>query len=530
MKQCQKSACFAICCLFIAQVYSQEFPCDVDYEFNRHTKLCTACVDNSVSLGGITSCTCKKGTSSLYSEPLPPVLRTKLTGYDGFQSRMFGSSVVVGAVIYLIPRTSKYVGMYNPVTNTLSKIYMEGKINRHILHGVEVESTTGQFDISNQEKYSGAVYAPKTGNIYLIPFGIGLVGVIDTAVHTFSTIISEACRWHQYNGGVLSQDGNFIYMVPSRSAHVGVIDVNSHAFTSISASIPRAMTFQGGVLTGNGDVYFCPDQRKIIGVLEPKYQRYSTISVEHIVSDWDFKNTRDYFSGCVLHTDGMIYFLPGESESIYKLDPSTRVFSKLLNLRNFIDPGKNEAFYNASGWGGDRKTNKFSGGVSIGPDKIYLIPSNTRNIGLLTLYPTLTFELITDVGVGDRGYKGGVELFGEIYMTSANKNQLDVIDLNLPILSSCTIIPTTPPITTPPTTIPPLVAPSTTTPPTTTPPLVAPPTTTPPLVAPPTTTPPPQAPPPSPTRGPLVGGSWATTLGLGEGLKNDSAYYIISYS
>jgi len=435
---------------------------------------------------------------------------------------MFGSSVVVGAVIYLIPRTSKYVGMYNPVTNTLSKIYMEGKINRHILHGVEVESTTGRFDISNQEKYSGAVYAPKTGNVYLIPRGLGLVGVIDTAVHTFSSIISQAYKWHEYNGGVLSQDGNFIYMAPSISSHIGVIDVNSHAFTSISASLTPSMNFQGGVLAGK-NIYFCPDSNKIIGVLEPKYNNFFTISVEHIVSDWDFKNTRDYFSGCVLHTDGMIYFLPGESESIYKLDPSTHVFSKLLNLRNFIDPGKNEAFYNASGWGGHRKTNKFSGGVSIGPDKIYLIPSNTRNIGLLTLYPTLTFELITDVGVGDLGYKGGVELFGEIYMTSSNKNQLDVIDLNLPILSSCTIIPTTPPITTPPTTIPPTTTPPTTTPflvapPTTTPPLVAPPTTTPPLVAPPTTTPPPQAPP------------WATTLGLGEGLKNDSAYYIISYS
>jgi len=271
--------------------------------------------------------------------------------------------------------------------------------------------------------------------------------------------------------------------------HIGVIDVNSHAITYIHESISPSMTYQGGVLAGNGNIYFCPDQMKRIGVLERNHfstiYHFSTIDIERRLPEY----TYNYFSGCVLHTDGMIYFIPGESEFIWKLDPSTRVFSKLLDLRNFIDPGKNEAFYNASGWGGDRKTNKFSGGVSIGPDKIYLIPSNTRNIGLLTLYPTLTFELITDVGVGDLGYrpfvelfeyKGGVELFGEIYMTSSNKNQLDVIDLNLPILSSCTIIPTTPPITTPPTTIPPLVAP---------------PTTIPPLVAPPTTTPPPQAPP-----------------------------------
>ena len=68
MKQYQKNVYFYLCCLLVSQVYSEEPPCGVDYEFDTTTNLCTACVAGAISLGGVTSCSCKNGTSSLYSD------------------------------------------------------------------------------------------------------------------------------------------------------------------------------------------------------------------------------------------------------------------------------------------------------------------------------------------------------------------------------------------------------------------------------------------------------------------------------
>jgi len=441
MKQYQKNVHFYICCLIVSQVYSQQPPCGVDYKFDTTTKLCTACVAGAISLGGITSCSCKQGASSLYSEPLPgaavgPVLTTELTQFDGHTgSEFFAGAALVqttaGVVIYLAPKDSPYVGMYNTNTKIFSKIAIQGKINTFIFNGVQQTSTVGAFSMNNRKKYSGAVYAPRNGKVYLIPHQLALVGVVDTSDNTFSTIISSVAIGIRYNGGVLSQDGNLIYMVPFSSNTIGVVNVNSHVITQINIGGTFSQRYQGGVLAGNGKIYFCPYHSPSIGVLDPAAENaFSVIDISDITivqNSWG----QNYFAQFVLHTDGMIYSIPAASDFIYKLDPSTHIFSVFLNLTEFVPKATRPLLYTYE--------HKFSAGISVGLDKIYLISGMSPDIGLLTLFPTPKFEIILELSDHFWRYNnGGVLLFGKIYLTTGSQAKLDVIDLNLPVLSSCT--------------------------------------------------------------------------------------------
>ena len=442
MKQYQKNVHFYICCLIVSQVYSQQPPCGVDYKFDTTTKLCTACVAGAISLGGITSCSCKQGASSLYSEPLPgaavgPVLTTEFTQFDGHTgSEFFAGAALVqttaGVVIYLAPKDSRYVGMYNTDTKIFSTIAIQGKINTFILNGVQHTSNVGGYSMNNDEKYSGAVYAPNSGKVYMIPHELTLVGVVDTSDNTFSTFISTFGGSKQYNGGVLSEDGNLIYMVPFLSNAIGVIDVNSHAITTINIGGNPGPTrrYQGGVLAGNGKIYFCPHHSPSIGVLDPAAgNTFSVIDISDITivkNNWN----QPYFAEFVLHTDGMIYSIPAASDFIYKLDPYTHIFSVFLDLTEFVPKATRPLLYTYE--------DKFSEGISVGLDKIYLISGLSPDIGLLTLFPTPKFEIILELSDHFWRYNGGVLLFGKIYLTTGSQAKLDVIDLNLPVLSSCT--------------------------------------------------------------------------------------------
>jgi hypothetical protein len=440
MKQYQKNVFFPLYCLLISQVYAAQPPCDVDFEFNTTTKLCTACVSGAVSLGGIAPCSCRQGTSSLYSEPLSgaavgPVLATKLTGLSGYQfgDELFSSGSVVystnGISIYFAPQHATYVGVYNIETNTFLEISIVDKINVYLdAQGVEKDGSGFQaFQISNDRKYSGAVYVPTKGNVYLIPLGLAMVGVVDISTNTFSTIKSVFSGQTEYNGGVLSQDGTVIYMVPFRHDYIGVLNLNTHAITKImiGANQPNLEKYQGGVLAGNGKIYFCPYHSTNIGVLDPTAgDAFSVIDISSITHvNTDGYNT---FEAIFLHTDSMIYFVPGAGTMICKLDPSTHIFSEFLDLTSF---------FTSHYW--FSKTKKFSGGISVGMDKIYLIPSTSYYIGILTLFPTPMFEFILDENTAILKYSGGVRVSGTVYMVPANMNNIDILDLNLPVLSSC---------------------------------------------------------------------------------------------
>ena len=126
----------------------------------------------------------------------------------------------------------------------------------------------------------------------------------------------------------------------------------------------------------------------------------------------------------------MIYSIPTASDFIYKLDPSTHIFSVFLDLTEFVPKATNPLLYGYY--------DKFSARISVGPDKIYLISGDSPDIGLLTLFPTPKFEIILELVDYGNTYTGGVLLFGKIYLTTGTQDKLDVIDLNLPVLSSCT--------------------------------------------------------------------------------------------
>jgi len=281
-------------------------------------------------------------------------------------------------------------------------------------------------------KYSAAVFAPSNANVYFIPFSTAQVGVLNTETNVFSVILQSFPETdEQYSDGVLSEDGSKIYMIPFNAPNIGVVDVNTHAITNISIIATASKKYFGGVLATNGKIYLVPAfSLRHIGVLDPTAgDTFSEIDISSfLIPASDYYCT---FSSAVLGENGMIYFIPMDGNTIGMLDPTTHVFSVLMDI--------------STSFSGNRTMQrKYKQGIVVGGNKIYMVPGYTDDIGLLTLSLSgNTFEhLGAWVPSPDNQwnkYKGGVLLNDKIYMVPNTRSAIDVVDLNLGGCTACAV-------------------------------------------------------------------------------------------
>jgi len=361
-------------------------------------------------------------------------------GWENFASvtsDLFSSGVGISTnnnnVIYFAPYDAPFVGVYYPHNDTFSRINMDA-VEYWLEDGLKVTfSEYNNFSVymaTGGSKYSAAVFAPSNANVYFIPFGTAQVGVLNTETNVFSVILQPfQTDLGKYSDGVLSKDGSKIYMIPFNAPNIGVVDVNTHAITTISINATVERQYLAGVLATNGKIYLVPAfSLRHIGVLDPTAgDIFSEIDISSFLipaSDWYCT-----FSSAVVGENGMIYFIPRDGNIIGILDPTTHVFSALMDT-SFSE--------------GQNPLNKYAQGIVVGGNRIYLVPGSADNIGLLT--PTLsgnTFEHLKlfagDVPLWPPLYNGGVLLNGRIYMVPNARNAIYVIDLNLGGSTACAV-------------------------------------------------------------------------------------------
>merc|ERR1712216_71584 len=116
----------------------------------------------------------------------------------------------------------------------------------------------------------------------------------------------------------------------------------------------------------DGRIYFVPYRADNIGVYDPSTgpQSFTVIDIKSIIS------VDEKYSGGVLGPNGLIYFVPYSADNIGVLDPSTQSFT-VIDIASTIS-GKVVS-----------EASKYTGGV-LGPNgRIYFVPTNTENIGML---------------------------------------------------------------------------------------------------------------------------------------------------
>ena len=156
--------------------------------------------------------------------------------FSSVPSGGFSSGVAIGtnnnSVIYFAPEQAPFVSMYHPDNDTFSRVNIDAIENSQVEWYGEFGMGYSRHDIG---KYSAAVFAPRNGNIYFIPYNTVQVGVLNIQTNMFSVILQPLMwEYRRYSGGVLSQDGSKIYMIPFDQPHIGVVDVNTHTMTTIS--------------------------------------------------------------------------------------------------------------------------------------------------------------------------------------------------------------------------------------------------------------------------------------------------------
>ena len=408
---------------------------------------CNQCPLDTVSQHGsasIASCKCVPGHSGGYTRPVVPggafMYTRQDLGWEEFASvttDLFSSGVVISTnnnnVIYFAPDDAPFVGMYYPHNDTYSRINIDA-VEYMLEDGLKVSVSAyglGEYMAQGSGKYSAAVFTPSNANVYFIPFNTAQVGVLDTETNVISVILQPfQSGSDKYSDGVLSKDGSKIYMIPFNAPNIGVVDVNTHAITTISIIATVNKKYFGGVLATNGKIYLVPAfSLRHIGVLDPTAgDTFSEIDISSCLmpaSDWDCT-----FSSAVLGENGMIYFMPRDGNIIGILDPTTHVFSVLMDISTSFSEGQYS-------W------NKYTQGIVVGGNKIYMVPGYADNIGLLTLSLSgNNFEhlgaWVPDNRQWDK-YNGGVLLTGKIYMVPHNWFAFDVVDLNLGGCTACAV-------------------------------------------------------------------------------------------
>lgn len=218
----------------------------------------------------------------------------------------YSGGVTVGTKVVCAPRHNNNVLVIDTLTGTLSQT--AGPVN-----------FTGS-PAGGAWKCSGAVYAPQTGNVYLIPDSIRELYVYNPSTNTVSNVAAfpwPGSSYPQWFGGALGGDGK-IYCAPYNASNVAIIDpvTNLVSYTRALPVVPNK-SFLGAVTGPDGAVYFVP-------ATSPKVVCYDPRTAQFDIVGSDLGSAVNKWNGGSVGPDGCIYCAPESANAFLIIDTVTK--------------------------------------------------------------------------------------------------------------------------------------------------------------------------------------------------------------
>ena len=338
---------------------------------------------------------------------------TIATGLTGPSKYLDLSGVAVGTNIYIVPCNQENIGKIDTSTDTFSTIptgltgdykYITAVAVGTNVYAIpwnqdnigRIDTTTDTFStiptgLTGNLKYNGAVAVGT--KIYAVPKASSTIGIIDTITNTFSTIATNYNHVNGQMGGYFDAIlvGTKIYAIPMDADNIGVIDTNSDTFSTIAITgLTGAMKYLFAIAVGT-KVYAIPWNQDDIGVIDAESDTFSTIAT-------GLTGTKKYsvplFVGTKIYTTpfnqgevGVIDTVAGTFDTI-SIGVSGNGNGNCFEWNNILWEGDHCSGAHHTGCGCSEcvrcKGSKYACGANIN-DKIFMIPMNQNDIGVLSL-------------------------------------------------------------------------------------------------------------------------------------------------
>ena len=376
----------------------------------------------------------------------------------------YAGSVLVGDYIYFVPYFANNIGILNKNNNNFytldlpqniindskkckymgaavlnDKIYFSpleqdasGAAGILVLDTTKIIFTENTASISSNDTFNtiltdrsdkgiynyGYSDAITVGNkIYFSPLNASSIGVLDTTNDSFSFSVIDINNtgWNKFSGIVKdnNDNNNNIYFVPYCANIIGKLsNTNGNmSYSEISMNSTTNSTlnkYQGGVYF-SGKLYFAPYDSNYIGILDTTTDIFTEISLPS-----NLQNIKAKFRG-VIFNENSLYFIPNQVDNILK-----------YNIGGSANFESNSGFPELEG-----KIGHYVGAVKA-DDKIYLVPSNNKSIGVLNTTSN-TFDIVApgEKIVGTSKWKGAVTVDKKIYFIPNEYESIGVLNTEL---------------------------------------------------------------------------------------------------
>jgi hypothetical protein len=266
------------------------------------------------------------------------------------EDKWLGGEKARDGVIYGVPGSGQYVLKIDPRTGEVKNI------GPKLCHPIVQTSLK-----RNAFKWLRGICA-SDGNIYGVPSNADSVLKIDPRTDEVTTIggpLKGQWKWH---GGVLANDGN-IYGIPCNAETVLKINPTTGEVTTFGGPFKGQNKWYGGLLARDGCIYGIPNCADRVIKIDPATQTATTIGDGAIpLGGWKWH-------GGVVGTDGTIYGMPSHADSVVKIVPSTG------EVKEIGGPFPESTYHK-----GQKRTYKYGGGVVGTDGCVYALPSDADSV------------------------------------------------------------------------------------------------------------------------------------------------------
>jgi len=197
---------------------------------------------------------------------------------------------------------------------------VEGTVEHQMVDGGESRPNKWLKVGKGRFKWHGGVLG-SDGAIYGIPANADSVLKIVPSTGEVTTIGGPFPGEHKWYGGLLGHDGN-IYGMPASADCVLKIMPATGEVTTIGSLPKGGWKWHGGVVAPNGNMYALPSNSDDVLKVVPATGEVSIIKGK-LKSGRHRTDGKYKYLGGVLGGDGCIYGMPGDAETVLKINPET---------------------------------------------------------------------------------------------------------------------------------------------------------------------------------------------------------------
>lgn len=257
--------------------------------------------------------------------------------------------------------------------------------------GGDVREIGPSFEEFGNWKWHGGAMADN-GIIYAVPCNATAVLKVDPASGDISLIGGPFPGRQKWYGGLIGSDGA-IYGVPQNATGVLRVDPKDESCAVLGSFPEGGWKWHGGVADADRNIWCIPNHAS--RVLKVDTARQEVYEVGDVLDgpDFGYLGGKYKYLGGVLAGNGDVYFMPGYSLRVLKVETRTetvRLVGQVLS----------------------DKANKWQNGY-LGPDgAVYGIPVTAKKV--LRISPDDEVTLMDGCPDTQDAYEGGVEVDGEL--------------------------------------------------------------------------------------------------------------------